>query len=188
MQPLKQDVAAESTYQYLFLDCIPTSSETRPNLDKNKRFNNDISKKTYSSTATTLYITTKSDSDMFIDPFISTEIELIKIIKKFIRNDKIEKARSILELAKQLYPANRTIQKFYNLIKTSQSQLIGHIPNISLSDEYNWLTKYSNEYRGQWVGLKGKELIFAHQYVSKVIEKINEKNLSNFASIHFIPQ
>jgi hypothetical protein len=69
------------------------------------------------------------------------------------------KARQLTELAEKLYPGYDGLKKYVELLAPTRIERVSLPKDFDAAADMNWLKEYGEEYRGQWVALKGGVLL-----------------------------
>lgn len=122
--------------------------------------------------------------------FYSAEDEdsIIKEIKKYIQEDRIELARKKVEEAVNIYPESARIKKLYHVLQPPKI-LSKKLPaRKSHHKERDWLKENSYKYRGYWVALYDRKLIAHDIHLKNVLKKARKNYHFKDILVHFVPK
>jgi hypothetical protein len=181
------DLSAHSSSSYFSIPFPKASEKNTSSLQ--------VSQKLYSSTTDALY----SDSNKSISKYeheyknsIASDDTLFDVLFERLRvlvvNDRIKEARRLLNDISNIGVENPELDMWKKIIEAPRSFRAGKGRYLGVSENSEWLKKYSHLYQGMWIGLKIGELVAYSESLKDLREILTRKNIISDTTVIKIPK
>jgi len=120
-------------------------------------------------------------------PVPDDEEEAIKLLGHLIGEGAVEEARTLVKEFSQRWPDSPKVQKWARVLEPPKTRVLKGRRSRPRDREYAWLRQHAREYPGQWLALRGDQLIAADTDVAKVLEIVNSTGHPEEILLHFQP-
>jgi hypothetical protein len=88
----------------------------------------------------------------------------------------------------QRWPDSARLQKWARVLELPKTRVLKGPTGRPRDKEYAWLRQHAREYPGQWLALKGDQLVAADASFSKVLEIVDQTTQPGDVLLHFQPE
>jgi hypothetical protein len=120
-------------------------------------------------------------------PLPADEEEASKLLGRLISESAVEEARALVKEFVEQWPDSPRLQHWARVLEPPKGRVIKGPPSLPRDKEYAWLRQHACEYPGQWLALRGDQLVAADANVAKVLEIVNSTGHPEEILLYFQP-
>ena len=111
-----------------------------------------------------------------------------RLIQHALDEGFIALAMKVAAIISEKYPGNDRLMQVVQVLSPAKITPVLSRPPADLDQSYAWLRLRGLDYSGQWVALKGDQLIVTASSLRKLREQLADKNLTDVLITHVLPQ
>lgn len=107
--------------------------------------------------------------------------------RSLLENGNLSGARACLSRFGEEWPEAERVARLSRLLTPAAVRLESEKPELSRTEEHQWLREHAHEYPGRWLALLGGKLIAAEQELSTVLDQVRRTARPDDVLLHFVP-